>query len=95
MSTEKKIVALEAELKQAKRDYGDLTQAEAWSVVNKAAHSIETAVVELSYSSKPRAMALVKLASKMRHDLEDVIGPQPGFSTRRTVEVPSNVKKRK
>ena len=95
MATERKIVTLEAELKQAKKDYGDLTQAEAWKTVNQAAHSIEIAVVELSYSSKPRAMALVKIASKMRHDLENAIGPQPGYSSRTKVEVPSNVKKRK
>ena len=85
MTVEQKISELELKLRKAKEELGDLTQEEAWNLVNRAAHSIENVAINYFYNSKSRAKAVVQIASKMRDDLEDAIGPQPGYGPRRTV----------
>ncbi len=84
--SEKLIEKLELQLAQARKDFRDLTLKDAHKLVNAAAHSMEAHIVDANlYGSGPRAAFLVKLAGMMRKMTEDELGPQPGFSRRRTI----------
>ena len=83
---EKQIEKYELLLKKAHSNLGDITLKAAHKAINAAAHSIEKMVVESNHSFlKPRAKFLLKLASRMRNEAEDVLGPQPGYSPRKTI----------
>jgi hypothetical protein len=87
--SEKQIVELEEKLKNAQKEFGDLTLGETHALVNAAAHSLETAVVNRGYNSgKERSKFLLELARLMRNMTEDELGPQPGFSRRKIVPKP-------
>jgi hypothetical protein len=84
--TEKRIETLQKQLDKAKKEFGDVTLAEAHRMINYAASCLERTVTNGGYSfSKPRAKFLIDLAGKMRNDAEDALGPQPDFGPRKTI----------
>jgi hypothetical protein len=79
------IEKLEIKLKAARQDFGDITLRDAHKIVNSAAGSIETMIIESNSSfSKPTAAFLINLAGRMRTETEKALGPQPGFSYRKS-----------
>lgn len=60
-----------------------MTTKEAWRLVNLAAHELENQTLDKRASRE--TIILIVMAARMRAWLEETLGPQPGFSRRKTV----------